>query len=317
MKISIAVEGLFGLSWPNWKMLTAEIEQLGFSGVYCSDHFAPWEAPIVDSLDVFTALTYLADHSQLVQIGTLVSPLSMRDPVMVARQASAIAELSGGRMILGIGAGWNEYEHNTFGYHLGDVKTRLDRFEEGLEVITRLLRSDEPVTFSGHFFQLREARLLPRALQPIPILIGGTGPKRILPLVARYADVWNLNSSSIEMFQAQNVLLDDLLRHEGRQPADVKRTAAFAAYCWRDAEERQHIEDAILRIPHFATIPRDTLWDVIRTGFRGVVGSPEQVTEHFAALKAVGVEEIIIQYPTVETAKPLYPFAETVLPHFK
>jgi alkanesulfonate monooxygenase SsuD/methylene tetrahydromethanopterin reductase-like flavin-dependent oxidoreductase (luciferase family) len=317
MKISIAVEGLFGLSWPNWKMLTAEIEQLGFAGAYCSDHFVPWEAPIVDSLDVFTALTYLADHSQRVQIGTLVSPLSMRDPVMMARQASAISELSGGRLILGVGAGWNEYEHNMFGYPLGDVKTRLDRFEEGLEVITRLLRSDEQVTFSGDFFQLREARLLPRASHLIPILIGGTGPKRVLPMVARYADVWNLNSSSIEMFQTQNALLDELLRQEGRQPADVRRTVAFAAYCWRDAEERQQIEEAILQIPHFATIPRDTLWDVIRTGFRGVVGSPEQVIERFDALKAVGVEEIIIQYPTVQTAKPLYPFAETVLAHFR
>jgi alkanesulfonate monooxygenase SsuD/methylene tetrahydromethanopterin reductase-like flavin-dependent oxidoreductase (luciferase family) len=317
MKLSINVEGLFGLSWPRWKMLTAEIEKLGFAGAYCSDHFVPWEAPIVDSIDVYTALTYLSSQSQHIQMGTLVSPLSFRDPVMVARQASAIAELSGGRMILGIGAGWNEYEHNMFGYHLGDVKTRLDRFEEGLEVIAGLIRSDAPVTFSGHFFQLREARLLPRSTHPVPILIGGRGPKRILPLVARYADIWNLNSSSIELFKEQSVILDALLRQVGRQPAEVKRTVAFAAYCWRDADERQHIEEAVLRIPHFATIPRDTLWEVIRTQFGGVVGSPEQVTEHFSALNAAGVEEIIIQYVTVDTAEPLYPLAETVLAHFQ
>jgi alkanesulfonate monooxygenase SsuD/methylene tetrahydromethanopterin reductase-like flavin-dependent oxidoreductase (luciferase family) len=317
MKLSITVEGLFGLSWLRWKMLTAEIEQLGFAGAYCSDHFVPWEAPIVDSLDVYTALTYLASHSQRIQMGTLVTPLSFRDPVIVARQASAIAELSSSRMILGLGAGWNEYEHNMFGYHLGDIKTRLDRFEEGLEIIARLIRSDEPVSFNGQFFQLREARLLPRSQHPVPILIGGTGPKRILPLVARYADVWNFNSSSVEMFKEQNVLLDDLLRHASRQPEDVKRTVAFPVYCWRDADERQSIEEAILRIPHFGSIPRDAIWEVIRTQFRGVAGSPEQVFEHFSELKAAGVEEIIIQYVTLDTAVPLYPLAETLLSHFQ
>jgi len=236
---------------------------------------------------------------------------------MMARQASAIAELSDGRMVLGVGAGWNEYEHNMFGYHLGDVKTRLDRLEEGLEVITRLIRSDEPATFDGRFFQLREARLMPRSSHPLPILIGGVGPKRILPMVARYADVWNFNSSSIEMFKEQNALLDNLLRQVSRQPADVKRTVAFPAYCWRDTDERQCFEDTILRVPHFATIPRDDIWEVLRTRFRAVAGSPEQVTEHFNALNAAGVEEIILQYCTVETAKPLYPLAETVLPHFR
>lgn len=317
MKLSISVEGLFGLSWPRWKMLTTEIQQLGFAGVYCSDHFAPWEAPIVDSIDVYSALTYLADHSQQVHLGTLVSPLSFRDPVMMARQALAIAELSAGRMILGIGAGWNEYEHNTFGYDLGDVKTRLDRFEEGVAVIAGLIRSDEPVTFSGRFFQLHEARLLPRPPHPLPILIGGKGPKRILPLVARYADVWNLNASSVEIFKEQNALLDDLLKQAGRQPEAVKRTVAFPAFCWRDADERQRVEDALLRVPHFASIPRDTMLEVVHTNFNGIAGSVEQVTEHFKALQSAGVEEIIIQYPTVETAEPLYPFAKSVLKHFQ
>jgi alkanesulfonate monooxygenase SsuD/methylene tetrahydromethanopterin reductase-like flavin-dependent oxidoreductase (luciferase family) len=317
MKLSISIEGLFGLSWSRWKLLTAEIEKLGFAGAYCSDHFVPWDAPIVDSLDVYTALTYLADHSQRIHMGTLVSPFSFRDPVMMARQASAIAGLSGGRMILGVGAGWNTYEHTMFGYPLGDVKTRLDRFEEGLAVIAALIRSDEPVTFNGEFFQLHEARLLPRPDRPVPILIGGTGPKRVLPLVARYADVWNLNSASIEMFSEQSRLLDDLLRQANRQFTEVKRTVAFPAFCWRDTRERQRIEEAILQVPHFAMIPRDSLWEVLETRFGGIVGSPEKVTEHFNQLKAAGVQEIIIQYPVVATPEPLYPLAETVLRHFQ
>lgn len=317
MKISISVEGLFGLSWSNWKTLTSEIEQLGFAGAYCSDHFVPWAAPVLNSLDVYIALTYLANHSQNIQMGTMVSPLSFRDPVMVARQASAIAELSGGRMILGMGAGWNQYEHDMFGYRLGDVQTRFDRFEEGLEVITRLTHSDEPVTYEGNIFQLQEARLLPRSPHRLPILIGGRGAKRLLGLVARFADIWNLNASSIEMFKEQSVTLDSLLRQAGRKPTDVKRTVTFPVYCWRDDDERQRIENAILRIPQLAEIPREMLWDAFRTQFQGISGSPDQVAEHFSALKAAGVEEIIIQYITVETAEPLYPLASLVQEHFR
>ena len=317
MKLSISVEGLFGLTWPRWKLLTSEIEQFGFYGSYCSDHFAPWAAPIVDSTDVYIALSYLASHSQHVQMGTMVSPLSFRDPVMMARQAVAIDELSGGRMILGVGAGWNEYEHTTFGYELADMKTRMDRLEEGLEVITRLIRSDEPVTFSGRFFQLHEARLLPRPQRPTRIMVAARATKRSLPLVARYADVWNFNSSSIEVFREQNALLDNLLEAAGRKPGDVRRTAAFAAACWRDDDERKRIEDALLRVPHFAAFPRDNLWDIIRTNFGGVVGSSEEVVEHFRAMEAAGMEEIVVQYPTLDSTEPLRAFGEAVLPHFK
>lgn len=317
MKISISVEGLFGLSWSNWKMLSSEIEQLGFAGAYCSDHFAPWGAPVLNSLDAYIALAYLANQSQGILMGTMVSPLSFRDPIMLARQASAIADLSAGRMILGLGAGWNQYEHDMFGYDLGDVRTRFDRFEEGLEVITRLTRSDEPVTFEGKFLHLHDARLLPRSSYPIPILIGGRGAKRLLSLVARFADIWNLNASSIEMFNEQNLTLDNLLMQVGRKPADVKRTVTFPAYCWRDADERQVIEDAILRIPHLAGIPRDKLWEAFRSQFQGVAGTPEQLLEHFQALKVVGVEEIVIQYITLDTTEPLYPLAGILPDQFK
>src|SRR5436190_1724303 len=101
--------------------------------------------------------------------------------------------LSGGRMILGLGAGWQAREHTLFGHDLGDVPTRMARLEEGLEVITRLLRGEGPASYAGRFYQLRDAILLPRPQRAggPPILIGGNGPQRTLPLVARYADIWN------------------------------------------------------------------------------------------------------------------------------
>src|SRR5438552_17648335 len=155
--ISIMIEGQNGLTWPHWKRLVAEVERLGFAGLFRSDHFTNAGPPDKDSLEMVVSLTYLADHTQRIHFGPMVAPLSIRNPTLLARQAAALDDLSGGRMILGLGAGWQEREHTLFGHELGDVPTRMARLEEGLEVITRLLRSDEPVTYEGQFYQLRGA----------------------------------------------------------------------------------------------------------------------------------------------------------------
>jgi alkanesulfonate monooxygenase SsuD/methylene tetrahydromethanopterin reductase-like flavin-dependent oxidoreductase (luciferase family) len=114
-------------------------------------------------------------------------------PALTARMASAVDDLSNGRLTLGLGAGWQEREHHLFGFDLLDAKPRFDRFEEGLQVITGLLKSDSPVSFDGTYYQLREATLLPRPtrLADPRILIGGNGENRTPKLVARYADEWN------------------------------------------------------------------------------------------------------------------------------
>ena len=133
IEISITIEGQDGLTWSRWKRLISEVEALGFANLYCSDHFTNDEPPDKDALDMIVALTYLADHSQRIGFGSLVTPLSFRHPTHLARQAAALDDLSGGRMILGVGAGWQEREHHVFGYHLGDVTTRLSVWRRGLK----------------------------------------------------------------------------------------------------------------------------------------------------------------------------------------
>jgi alkanesulfonate monooxygenase SsuD/methylene tetrahydromethanopterin reductase-like flavin-dependent oxidoreductase (luciferase family) len=142
-------------------------------------------------------------------------------------------------MILGIGAGWVDLEHTMFGFALGDIATRLARLEEALHVISSLLRSEEPVSYRGRFYRLQEALLGPRPLSPHSpkLLLGGHGPRRTLPLVARFADIWNCPPPSVEQFQAASSLLDNLLRKAGRQPADVKRTALVPVLCGRSPAE--------------------------------------------------------------------------------
>src|SRR5918998_2204985 len=237
--VSLSIEGWFGLNWTHWKRLVAEVEQRGFTGLFLSDHLAMQDPPAQDSLELIVALTYLADHSERLHFGAMVSPLSIRDPVLLARQAMALDDLSNGRMILGVGAGWNAAEHRMFGYTLGDMATRMRRLEEGLEIITRLLRVEEPASYTGQFFQLHKAQVLPRPRRgsDLRILIGGTGPRRTLPLVARYADIWNAGFLTPDMFRERSALLDQLLQGLGRQPGDVKRSVTVPVFCGQSMAE--------------------------------------------------------------------------------
>ncbi len=190
MDIAIMIEGQNGLNWPRWQRIARAVEDLGFAGLYRSDHFTNSSPPDLDALELWTSLTWLASHTSRIAFGPLVSPVSFRDPRMTARIARDVDDLSGGRLTLGLGAGWQEREHTNFGYDLLEMRGRFARFEEGLQVVTRLLRSDEPVTFDGTYYHLHEAVLLPRPARPggPPILIGGTGAQRTLPLVARYGE---------------------------------------------------------------------------------------------------------------------------------
>lgn len=315
MQLSITVEGLFGLNWDRWKQLSTVIEQAGFYGQYCSDHFLYSNPPDVDSLEVFTALTYLADHSQNVQIGTMVAPLSFRDPLMLARQAMAINDLCGGRMILGIGTGWMEREHSIYGYQLGTIKERMDRLEEGAQIIHHLTRQTEPLTVTGQYYQLQSARLLPQSKYPLRILIGGNGKKRTLPLVAKYADVWNAQWMSLDDLRERNDYLNDLLEREGRRPQDVKRTCIRALWCWRDDAERERTADAFRRVKSITPdMPTDELVTFFRERLSAICGTPDEVIDQLKLFEQAGIEEVIWQYITLDTPELLEIVGESVLP---
>jgi alkanesulfonate monooxygenase SsuD/methylene tetrahydromethanopterin reductase-like flavin-dependent oxidoreductase (luciferase family) len=221
-------------------------------------------------------------------------------------------------MILGVGAGWMEREHTMFGYPLGDVPTRMARLEEGLEVITRLLRSAEPITYTGQFYHLQEAVLRPLPHRPggPPLLIGGSGPRRTLPLVARYADIWNAQRVTPEAFAERSARLDELLGEVGRQPRDVKRTVMAPVICGHDpAELEQRVSGLRRLLPNGAQIPLDALLDHLRAVFvNPIVGTPEQVIEQIRAFERVGCEELMAHWLPVDDLAGLHLLAEHVLP---
>ena len=313
--LSVMIEAQDGLTWPRWKRLVAEVERLGFAGLFRSDHFTNARPPDKDSLEMVVSLAYLADHTQHIHFGPLVAPISLRHPTLLARQAAALDDLSGGRMILGLGAGWQEREHRLFGHDLGDIPTRMARFEEGLEVITRLLNSDEPVTYQGKFFQLREALLLPRPQRPWgpEIMIGGNGPKRTLPLVVRFADIWNGNFLSPAAFEERSTALDHLLRTAGRNPSDVKRTVMLSLTFGRDMAELDRHLSWRRDDPRYASKSLDNVIEELSMNGT-IVGTPDMIVEQISAYSKVGADELILQWFDLDNIDGLRAFATSVLP---
>lgn len=315
--ISVQTVGQNGLNWPRWKRLVAEVEALGYAGLFCADHLIGAKPPDADSLDAMIAFAYAASHSQRMHFGPLVAPLTFRNPVMLARQASAIDDLSGGRMMLGLGTGWLEREHTMFGFALGDVAARMARFEEGLEVMSRLLRDDAPVTFDGRFFSLRDAVLRPRPARPggPRLMVGGNGLKRTIPLAARLADVWNGIWLSPEDFQLRCARLDELTVAAGRRPIDLRRTLDAALFFGRD---RADLERRLRRVrgesAELADLSHDALVARLRADRLAVAGTPDEVVAQIATYAAAGASEIMFQLTDLDDIDLLRDFARLVLP---
>jgi alkanesulfonate monooxygenase SsuD/methylene tetrahydromethanopterin reductase-like flavin-dependent oxidoreductase (luciferase family) len=182
-------------------------------------------------------LSALAQATSRLKLGTMVSPVPYRHPAVIAKMAATIDVISGGRFILGLGAGWHEFEAKSYGLPLGTMKERMDRFEEGVEVVLSLLSKDQ-TSFSGHYYQLDNARCEPKGPQrPPPLVIGGAGKKRTLRVVARYAQIWDsLFVSPAEWPQLREVLVDHC-QAVGRNPDEIT-TAAHVKFSGDDDPAR-------------------------------------------------------------------------------
>jgi F420-dependent oxidoreductase-like protein len=303
LEIAIMIEGQNGLNWPRWQKIVRLVEELGFVGLFRSDHFTNSNPPDLDSLELWTSLTWLAANTERIEFGPLVTPFSFRHPAFTARMASAVDDLSNGRLVLGLGAGWQEREHQLFGFDLLDPDARFDRFEEGVQVVTRLLQSDEPVHFEGRYYQVRGATLLPRPqrLGGPRILIGGNGEKRTLSYVARYGNEWNCVTLSPQDFAALNQRLDALLKEAGREPESVRRSMMTGCVFGKDDQALQKKFTA-----------RGRTADQLRQ--RGVVaGNAQEVNEQLRELEQAGLQRIMLQWLDLDDLEGLNALAKAVL----
>jgi len=303
MELAIMIEGQNGLNWTRWQRIAAAVEDLGFAGLYRSDHFTNASPPDLDSLELWVSLAWLASHTRRIQFGPLVTPFSSRHPVFTARMASAIDDLSQGRLTLGVGAGWQEREHTTFGFDLLQPAQRFDRFGEGLEIVTRLLQSDKPVSYSGNYYHLSDALLLPRPQRPggPPILIGGNGVKRTLTYVVRYASEWNAVLIPPAEFSCLNKVLDGLLDQAGRPRAEVRRSLMTGIIFAKS--------DALLK-QKLAGRKRSAA-ELRESGI--VVGTPADALDQLRTFDAAGVQRIMLQWLDLDDLEGLQILAEEVL----
>jgi alkanesulfonate monooxygenase SsuD/methylene tetrahydromethanopterin reductase-like flavin-dependent oxidoreductase (luciferase family) len=233
---------------------------------------------------------------------------SFRNPALLAKMASSLDVISGGRLVLGIGAGWMEEEYGAYGYHFPSMKVRIEQLEEALEVIKRLF-TVEKATFQGKYYAVRDAVNLPRPLQRPhpPILIGGGGERRMLRLVARYADVWNCpNNHAAELPQRLDVLRAHCAA-VGREPNEIEVSEQCVIVIGRDERDFRQKYDIARR-----TV--GTVFDIENVGFRG---TPEQVIEQIRKRIDQGVTFFTFLTGDSHDPETLQLLAEEVLAEFR
>jgi len=293
------IEGQEGIGWDEWKQIVQWTEELGFESLWRSDHFFSFGRDRTkDALETFASLVHVAENSRRIRFGTLVCSMTFRHPSMTARMAAAVDDLSGGRFILGLGAGWNAAEHEAFGIELPPPPRRSDMLEEGVAYIRALL-SSEPASFDGKIYQLKDAYMHPRpARSPLPILIGGGGEKRTLRTAARYGDEWNSIGASPEVYREKVKVLEAHCERENRDPSTIARSLMCAYITGATDAEVQR------KVSALPSPPRGNV----------LVGTPSQIVERIMAYEAEGVSRIMMQHFNPPTREELAFVAEEILP---
>lgn len=224
--------------WPELRDATLHAEAAGFDDLWIDDHLlsdeGDWRDP---KLEGWTTLAAVAAVTRRPRLGLLVSANTLRNPGLTVKTATTLDHVSGGRAVLGIGAGWYQREHEAFGFDFGSgMGERLDRLVEAVPLMRRLL-DGEQVTHQGRFYAFRDAVCAPRPVQPhLPILVGGSGPRKTLPLVARSADLWNAYGTP-EQVSASDAVLRAACDAAGRDDREIERTVNMNVVIRRDRGE--------------------------------------------------------------------------------
>lgn len=293
--------------WPNTdvrfdelSITVKESERLGYFAAYLPDHFMPHgdTGPVRGSvLESTVTLTALAGVTSSIRLGILVAAATYRHPAVYAKVMCAIDQISSGRAIAGIGAGWQENEHESYGISLGSTSERIDRFEEYVCVLSSMLKN-EATSFSGKYFVLRDAPCDPRPVQsPIPLLLGVRGRQRTMGIAARHATVWNAWSTP-EEFVELNGILNGWCERVARPPTEIERTANTGLF----------LSDDERWLKPFRENP---------PGGPTLIGNPEQVADLVDCYREAKCDELVLTFDTDATSRHLdmlAMFAERVVP---
>lgn len=285
------------MSYADTLAMTRAGEALGFDAALLAEHYYPSGTPDKYTggysqhmaADAWIYLAGLARETHQIRLGTLVSPVTFRHPVVLAKMAATLDHLSDGRAELGIGAGWLEPEHTAYGFDFPPPPRRVDLVEEQLQVISGLW-SQDPFSHSGRAYHLREAHFTPRPVQrPRPtIIVGGSSTADRLPkLAARYADEYVINSPSLDQCRAARDKLDRACEALKRDPASMRLSAFLAFAVGATQSDVDRAFDLYERDnPQYARM--------LNTRSNWIVGTPEQVQHQLAALADAGIERMLL-----------------------
>jgi F420-dependent oxidoreductase-like protein len=270
--LRIFTEPQQGATYDDLLRVAKTTEDAGYDAFFRSDHYLKMgdRSGLPGPTDAWITLAGLARETKRIRLGTLVSAATFRHPSVLAISVAGVDQMSGGRVELGIGAGWYDAEHTALGLELPPVKERFDRYQEQLEIITGLWETPEGETFSydGTHFKLVDSPALPKPTQSPrpPVIIGGRGKKRTPELAARFANEFNLPFATPEEANAQFALVDAAAREIGRDPAEIVRSAALVVAVGRDDGEVTKRATAIGR-------------DVAGLKESGLAGTPAEVVD--------------------------------------
>jgi alkanesulfonate monooxygenase SsuD/methylene tetrahydromethanopterin reductase-like flavin-dependent oxidoreductase (luciferase family) len=313
MRVGFMIEGQEGLTWERWLRLLEAAEDMGYESLCRSDHltglFGDSKRP---SLETWTSLTVVALRTRRIRFGPMVSPVTFYQPALLAKMAVALDTLSGGRMDLGLGGGWNEHEHAMFGIPLPPIKERLDRLEAAARYV-RALGVGEPVTLDQPYYPLHKAENYPLPTYGrLRLVIGGRGEKRTLRIAAEFADEWNVTRVDPDGFRQKREVLAKHCAAVRRDPETITRSLMIPLAIGRDrADVAQRIAAARAT---FSQMPADeAAWRAASF----LVGTPGEVVDSLRAWEAAGVQRVVLQMLDQEDLAAIELFARHVLPHVK
>jgi len=255
--------------------LARHVEQTGWDGIWYADHFMP-NSPDTTTphQEAWTTLSALGATVPRIRIGTLVIGNTYRHPAVLAKMAATLDHITHGRVVLGIGAGWQENEHVQYGIPFYTVAERLGRLDEACQILKTLFTHSES-DFKGKYYQLKHAHLEPKPVQhPLPLLIGGGGEKVTLKITAKYADEWNVWGDVSRLRQKMEIL-DKHCKDVGRDPKEIKRTAVALLFMSEDNAYLEKMRNADLQQP-------------------AIIGTPDEVRDIVAEYEYIGVDELIV-----------------------
>jgi F420-dependent oxidoreductase-like protein len=307
MRLRIFTEPQQGATYEDLLAVARTAEELGFDGFFRSDHYLrmgdgdPGPGPT----DAWVTLAGLARETSRVRLGTLVTAGTFRLPGPLAITVAQIDAMSGGRVELGIGAGWFDDEHRAHGIPFPSTRERFDRLDEQLAIIAGMWTTPvgETFSFSGRYYELHDSPALPKPVQSPhpPIIIGGYGTKRTPALAARYAQEFNLAFPPLAIYAEYVDRVQQACAEAGRDPASLRTTVALVVCCGHDEAEFRRRADAIGRQP-----------DELREN--GAAGLPGEVVDTLRAFEAVGAETAYLQLLDVSDLEHIALLAAEVMP---